>query len=99
MLSPLHHLAQQVQALQQQTLLHYTPIVQQIIDTKTTNEKTIEHTLDNILEIACTTDGLALYKKLCRYYWHIHPQATADYINRYREMWEDETIKNEKDEE
>jgi hypothetical protein len=36
---------------------------------------------------------LALYRKLCRYYFHINPQATAEYIKYYKEMYdEDETL-------
>ena len=32
--------------------------------------------------------GLALYKKLCRYYYTLNPAATADYVNYYREIWD-----------
>jgi len=27
-------------------------------------------------------------KKLCRYYFHINPTATVEYINAYRELWD-----------
>jgi hypothetical protein len=40
---------------------------------------------------------LLLYKKLCRYYWDLNPQATADYVNYYREMWDEESEKEEKE--
>jgi len=37
----------------------------------------------------CSDDKvLSLYKKLCRYYWNINPQVTANYINYFREMWD-----------
>lgn len=26
--------------------------------------------------------------KTCRHYWPLDPQATASYINAYREMWD-----------
>jgi hypothetical protein len=29
---------------------------------------------------------LALYRKLCRYYFDINPQATAEYIQHYKKM-------------
>ena len=38
---------------------------------------------------------LLLFRKLCRYYWEINPQATADYVNFYRRMWDDDSSKNE----
>ena len=48
----------------------------------------IERTLDHLLDHACIPQGLALFKSLCRHYWEINPQATASYINIYREMWD-----------
>jgi len=49
-----------------------------------------------LLEHACNEEVLLLYKKLCRYYWDINPQATVDYVNYYREMWDNEdTIESE----
>jgi hypothetical protein len=91
-------LAQQINALQQQAVVQYTPIVQQIIDSKTTDENHIERTLDYLLDFACTPSGLALYKKLCRYYHTINPQATAEYVNIYRELWDEKSLKQNKNE-
>lgn len=31
---------------------------------------------------------LASYRKLCRYYYDINPQATAEYIQSYKEMYD-----------
>lgn len=28
------------------------------------------------------------YKRLCRHYFTINPQATVDYVHAYREMWD-----------
>jgi hypothetical protein len=50
----------------------------------------IEHTLDQLLDVACLPEGLALFKTLCRHYWALDPQATASYVQAYREMWDDE---------
>jgi hypothetical protein len=33
---------------------------------------------------------LDLYKKLCRYYFKIDPEATASYVYAYRDMWDEE---------
>jgi hypothetical protein len=51
----------------------------------------IEHTLDQLLDVACLPEGLALFKTLCRHYDTLDPQATASHIHAYREMWDDET--------
>ncbi len=32
---------------------------------------------------------LRLYKKLCRYYFKIDPEATASYVYAYRDMWDE----------
>jgi len=39
----------------------------------------------------CFNEGmLLLYKKLYRYYFDINPEATAFYVNAYRELWEEQ---------
>jgi hypothetical protein len=40
--------------------------------------------------------GLALYKKLCRYYYTLNPAATADYVNYYREIWDTDEPEDQK---
>ncbi len=50
----------------------------------------IEHMLDTLLDLAFLPEGLAEFKKLCRYYLTLNPLATRDYVYAYREMWDDE---------
>jgi hypothetical protein len=33
---------------------------------------------------------LMLYRKLCRHFYGIDPSAAADYVNAYREMFDEE---------
>jgi len=33
---------------------------------------------------------LIVFKKLCRYYYNIDPQATAEQVQFYRELWDNE---------
>ena len=54
------------------------------------DENTIEHLLDNLLGACNTEKALILYKKICRYYYRINPRASVDYVQFYREMWEEE---------
>ena len=41
-----------------------------------------------MLGFCCDPDMLIVFKRLCRYYFTIEPQATAEYIQAYREMWD-----------
>ena len=89
-------MAQSLVLLNEQAYQVYLPLVDSIIHTNSKEETEIGHLLDRILDIACSEKGLILYKKLCRYYWDINPNATAYYINAYREMWDSETLDEEK---
>ena len=83
-----------LQTLHQQAVESLAPSVRKIIESRSRDARLIEQTLDHLLDHACIPQGLALFKSLCRYYWELNPQATASYINAYREMW-DSDEKNE----
>ena len=82
------------QNLARQALSEYSVLVENIIIAKATDQNRIEHTLDGILDFCFDADMLLLFKKLCRYYFTINTQATAFYINTYREMWDNDSIDN-----
>ena len=82
------------QKLANQALSEYSVLVENIIVSKTADQNRIEHTLDGILDFCFDDQMLLLFKKLCRYYFTINPQATAFYINHYREMWYSDIIEN-----
>jgi len=50
----------------------------------------IDLLLDSMLSFCFDDRILALYKKLCRYYFNINPEATASHIYAYRDMWDDD---------
>ena len=79
-----------LQALHQQAVEALAPIVQEVVRGGSRDAPCIERTLDQLLDHACSPEGLALFKTLCRHYWTLDPQATASYINAYREMWDGE---------
>lgn len=79
-----------LQALHQQAVEALAPTVQSILRSDSPDAPRIERTLDQLLNHACIPKGLALFKALCRHYWQLDPQATASYINAYREMWDGE---------
>ena len=71
-----------------QTLLVWKPKAENIIKTKSEDVNAIEHTLDALCEVAFNDEVLIVFKKLCRYYYNIDPQATAEQVQFYREMWD-----------
>jgi len=90
----LHELAKSIVALQKeavkQTLSFYKPEVERIINSNSRDKNAIEHTLDALCEVAFDNEVLLLFKKLCRYYYTIDPMDTAQQIQFYREMWDNE---------
>ena len=84
----IYTLVDSIQVLQRQAAREYLPVVDDILRSRSTDTRHIEHTLDGLLEFCGHEPVLQLYKKLCRHYWEIDPAATADYINAYREYWD-----------
>lgn len=68
--------------------------VNYIINNKIKDEMRIERALDELLDLCDNKNGLLLYKKLCKYYYSINPQATIVYINTYNEFYDSEELKN-----
>jgi len=97
MIEEIKKLIESQQQLAKQAVDIYKQEVDEIIRSKTTNDNKIQLTLDYMLSFCFDDQMLLLYKKLCRYYWDLNPQATADYINYYREMWDEESEKEEKE--
>ncbi|MBN1906366.1 MAG: hypothetical protein JW927_14840 [Deltaproteobacteria bacterium] len=61
-----------------------------MIRERSQDAKRIEWCLTYMLDF-CFDDGmLLLYKRLCRYYYYINPEATVFYVNSYREMWDEQ---------
>ena len=79
--------------LAQQALLILEPEVERIISTKSRDTNAIENALDALCDVAYDAEVLLLFKKLCRYYNTIDPQATIEQIQFYRYLWEGESLK------
>ena len=81
-------LATQLIGLNENAVVVYEPIVGEILENACTDARHIESTLDQLLGFAGSEEGLQLFKRLCRYYWTIAPEATAFYVHAYRDMWD-----------
>ena len=91
-------LADQMNQLTELAYVQYAPVVEDLIKRRCTDENEIEHLLDWILDFAYEEKMLLLFKKVCRYYYPINPQATAEHINYYREMWDEDSLPNKNEE-
>ena len=71
----------------EQALNEYAVLVNRLVLSETQDQSEIEHVLDGLLDFCYDDNILILFKKLCRYYYYINQEATAFYVNAYREMW------------
>ena len=70
--------------------------IEDMISNNISDNMQIERKLDEMLDILLfyeTNDSLLTFRKLCRYYFDINPQATVDYINYYREQNDPEGVR------
>jgi hypothetical protein len=81
-------LAKQIQAITRRALNEYAPIVDAILRAESMDIVYIEHTLDGLLDFCFDPDAFVLFKKLCRYYYAIDPEAASEYVQIYRDMWD-----------
>ena len=81
-------IAEGFESLNQQAVLAYTPIVEEILRSGSRDAQHIEHTLDGLLDFCSEPEILLLYRKLCRHYYFVDPAAAVDYVQIYRERWD-----------
>jgi hypothetical protein len=81
-------LAGEMKDLQRQAAGHYAPVVDELLKASSRDTQSIEHTLDRLLDFCGYEPVLELFKRLCRHFWTIDPEATAHYINAYQEYWD-----------
>jgi hypothetical protein len=80
-------LAKDAQKLARVAVQQYSAEVEAILKARSRDSRRIERCLDGMLDFCFDDEVLVLYKKLCRYYFDIDPEATVSYVNTYREMW------------
>ncbi len=92
----IRELAASLNALHRQMAAACAPSVEDIIRSRTRDQRQIEHMLNRLLDCACIPEGLALFRSLCRYYYFLNAAATTDYIEAYREMWDSDAAEDAK---
>lgn len=97
-LDSFRELAESINKITQEAFLIYEAQVDIIYRNKIKNEKEIERVIDALLEYCYDDKMVFLFKRLCRYYYEINPTVTYEYVNIYRELWDDRYLdKNEDD--
>jgi hypothetical protein len=82
-------LAEAAQGLARIAVRQYSVEVEAILKARSRDSRCIERCLDGMLDFCFDHEMLLLYKKLCRYYFDVDPEATASYVHTYREMWDE----------
>lgn len=75
--------------LANQALECLEPECDNVMQSNCCDEQKIERLLDCLLDFCFDEKILYLYRKLCRYYYEIDVAATVQYVNYYREMWDE----------
>lgn len=88
-------LAESIQKNTQEAFIIYEVQVDRIYRNKVKDEKEIERVIDVLLDYCYDDKMLLLFKRLCRYYYEINPSATSEYVNIYRELWDEESDEEE----
>jgi hypothetical protein len=82
-------LAKLTRELAPDAVRQYSAEVGALLNAQSNDVRRIERCLDGMLDFCFDDEVLALYKKLCRYYFDIDPKATGFYVHAYREMWDE----------
>jgi hypothetical protein len=82
--------AESQEKLAQQAIQQYQPIVTQYIQDHCTDRNKIGYTLDCMLDFCFDEQMLTLYCKLCRHLYSFDPEAAIEYVEAYRERWDEE---------
>jgi hypothetical protein len=94
---PIFDLAEKIATIQQElvsaTLNAYGAEVDEIIRNGIQDKHRIECILDRLLNAAFDEAVLVYFKKLCRHLYFIDEQAAVFYVQSYREMWDEESLK------
>lgn len=92
----LYDICKEIVKIQKQQYEIVKQEIEGIISNRIKNEMYIERKLDEMLDILSfyeNDETLITFRRLCRYYFDINPQATADYIRIYKEQNDPEEMK------
>lgn len=91
-LNSFKELAESLNKITQDAFIIYEEQVDRIYRNKITDNKEIERVIDDLLDFCHDDKILLLFKRICRYYYKINPSATFEYVNVYRNLWDEESL-------
>lgn len=91
-------LAESIQKITEEAFIIYETKVDRICRNKVKGEKEIERIIEVLLDYCYDDKMLLLFKKICRYYYEINPSVTYEYIMIYRDLWDDEYLDKNQEE-
>lgn len=86
----IRNLAKDICKLAVQAATLYSIETDVIIVSGCRDKNRIECTLDGMLDFCFDKNVLELYRRLCRYYYDIDQYSAVEYVNAYRDMWDQE---------
>lgn len=91
-------LAESLNKITEDAFIIYEAQVDRIYSNKIKDEKEIERIIEVLLDYCYDDKMLLLFKRICRYYYEINPSATCEYGYIYRDLWDDEYLDKNEDE-
>ncbi len=67
----------------------YRPIANQILSDRISSPREIEYILDHMLDYCYDVEMLLMYKQICRYLIHKHPDLAYNAVMNYKDVWDD----------
>lgn len=89
-LNEINAIVESFRTLNEQALVVYTPMVEDICSRKSVSAKELENLLDWLVSICISDDMTELFKRVCRHFYYQYPELITDYVYLYKEMYEDD---------
>ena len=89
-LNEINAIVESFRTLNEQALVVYTPMVEDICSRKSVSAKELENVLDWLVSICISDDMTGLFKRVCRHFYYQYPELITDYVYLYKEMYEDD---------
>ena len=92
----LYYMCRNILDLHRQRFIILKNEIENIIENNIKDDIYIQRKLDELLDVLLfyeNDDTLLVFRKLCKYYFSINPQATVRYINFYKEQNDPEEVK------
>lgn len=88
LIANIRHIAEAFGPLTERAVSIYAPMVEDLLWRNVQDVKEIGHLLDSMFAFCPDDRILQLYRRLCRHLYFIDAAAAMDYVNMYREYYD-----------